>query len=138
MDAKVAQVTLVVTNQSKALEFYIEKVGFEKKTDVAPPGGNRWVTVGPKGQDLEIALWEVGSATDPAQREWTKHWAPARAPPIVLRVGDCRAVHRELSARGVEFPQPPKEYPWGIAATFRDPDGNLFSLSQPPASRPRP
>jgi predicted enzyme related to lactoylglutathione lyase len=24
------------------------------------------------------------------------------------------------------------EYPWGIAATFKDPDGNLFSISQPP------
>ena len=137
MEGRITQFTLVVSNQSKALEFYTESVGFEKKTDVATPGGYRWVTVGPKGQDLELALWEVGSAADPEQKEWSKHWAPGKNPPIVVRVSDCRKVHQELSARGVEFAQPPKDYPWGIAATFRDPDGNLFSLNQPPSSWPK-
>ena len=136
MESRVAQVTLVVSSQKDSLAFYTEKVGFEKKTDVPLPGGHRWVTVGPKGQDLELALWEVGSAVDPAQQEWSKHWTPGRAPPLVLRVADCRKVHAELSSRGVEFPQPPKEYPWGVSATFRDPDGNLFSLSQPPSGGP--
>ena len=133
MEGKITQFTIVVSNQSKALAFYTESVGFEKKTDVTLPGGYRWVTVGPKGQELELALWEVGSATDPEQKAWSKQWAPGKNPPIVVRVNDCREVHRELSSRGVEFPQPPKEYPWGVAATFRDPDGNLFSLSQPPS-----
>ena len=134
MDGRISQVTLVVTNQARSLEFFTEKVGFEKKSDAPLPGGKRWVSVGPKGQDLELALWEIGSAVDPAQRAWSKNWSPGTAPPIVLRVADCQAVYREISARGVEFPQPPKEYPWGWAATFRDPDGNLFSLSQPPSS----
>ena len=134
MDGKISQITLVVTNQAQALEFYTQKVGFEKKTDVPLPDGHRWVTVGPAGQELELALWEVGSATDPAQREWSKRWAPATAPPIVLRVADCRKTFEELLSRGVEFPQPPKDYPWGTAATFKDPDGNLFSVSQPPTS----
>ena len=35
MDAKVTQFTLVVKDQSEALEFYTEKIGFEKKTDFA-------------------------------------------------------------------------------------------------------
>lgn len=135
MEGRITQVTLVVTNQAKALGFYTEKIGFEKKTDFAPPGGYRWVTVGPQGGDLELALWELGSHVDPAQKEWSKQWAPAKAPPIVLRVADCRRVHQELSSRGVEFPQPPKEYPWGIAATFQDPDGNLFSISEPPSPK---
>ncbi len=132
LEGRITQVALVVTNQARALDFFTEKVGFEKKTDVTPPGGYRWVTVGPKGQDLELALWEKGSAADPSQNEWSAQWAPGRAPPIVLRVADCRKVYEELSAKGVAFPQVPKEYPWGTAATFRDPDGNLFSISQPP------
>lgn len=134
MEGKVSQITLVVTNQARSVEFYTGKVGFEKKTDVTPPGGYRWVTVGPQGQELELALWEVGSATDPVQQEWSKNWLPAKSPPIVLRVPDVRKTHKELSSRGVEFPQPPADYPWGTAATFRDPDGNLFSISQPPGS----
>lgn len=131
MEGRVTQITLVVTNQARSLEFYTEKVGFEKKTDFSPPGGYRWVTVGPKGQNLELALWEVGSHVDPAQMEVSKHWAPAKAPPIVVRVEDCRRAFEELSSRGVEFPQPMKEYSWGTSATFRDPDGNLFSINQP-------
>lgn len=133
MDGKISQVTLVVTDRERSLAFFVEKVGFEKKTDFTAPGGVRWVSVGPKGQELELALWQIGSATDAGQRAWSKDWAPARSPPIVVRVEDCRKAFEELSARGVEFPQPAKEYPWGVSATFKDPDGNLFSLNQPPA-----
>lgn len=137
MEAKVQQVTLVVKDQAAALEFYTRKVGFETKTDVTPPGGYRWVTVGPRGQDLEFALFQMGSAVNPEQKRWSQNWAPGRAPPIVLRVADCKATYEELRARGVEFAQPPVAYPWGTAATFADPDGNLFSLNQPPAQQSR-
>lgn len=126
------QVTLVVTNQQRALDFYTEKVGFEKKNDVPLPGGGRWVSVGPRGQDLELALWPVGAQVDPQQRELAKAWAPGKSPPILVRVTDCRKAYDELHARGVPFLRPPTEYPWGVNATFSDPDGNLFSLSQPP------
>ncbi len=138
MDGKIYQVTLVVSDQARSLEFFEQKVGFERKTDARLPGGYRWVSVGPRGQELELALWEVGSATDPAQKEWSKQWAPGRAPPLVLRVADCRKTYEELHSRGVDFPQPPKSYPWGTSATFQDPDGNLFSLNEPPRPPPSP
>ncbi|MCI4336570.1 MAG: VOC family protein [Thermoplasmata archaeon] len=138
MNGKISVITLVVTNQARSLAFFTEKIGWEKKTDVSPPGGSRWVTVGPKGQDLELSLWQAGSATDPSQKEWSKGWAPAKAPPIVMVVKDCRNEHKEMSARGVEFPLPPMEHPWGTVATFKDPDGNLFSMNQPPAAWPKP
>jgi predicted enzyme related to lactoylglutathione lyase len=137
MDGKITVITLVVTNQARSLEFFTEKVGFEKKTDITSPGGYRWVTVSLKGQDLELALFEVGSMTDPSQTEVSKNWVPAKAPPIVLVVPDCRKAHKELSARGVEFPQAPVDHPWGTSATFKDPDGNLFSMNQPPGSWPK-
>jgi predicted enzyme related to lactoylglutathione lyase len=130
MEAKVATMPLVVRNKSRSVEFFTEKVGFEKKRDVVGPGGYRYVTVGPKGQDLEIAIWEVGSLTDPDQKAASAHWAPASTPPVVLAVADCRKIHEELHARGVEFPSPPADHPWGVVATFQDPDGNLFSISQ--------
>jgi predicted enzyme related to lactoylglutathione lyase len=134
MDGKISVVTLVVANQAKALEFYTHAVGFDKKTDINPTGANRWVTVGPNGSDLELSLWEAGSATDPSQREAAKQWAPGHTPPIVITVKDCAGLHREMSARGVHFTMAPKENPWGTTAAFQDPDGNLFSLNQPRAS----
>lgn len=129
MDAKIAQFTLIVKDQAQSLEFYTKKVGFEKKTDFTPPGSYRWVTVGPRGQDIELALWQVGSS-DP--NGWSKDWKPGSAPPIVLRVDDCRKVYNEMKTRGVTFRQELKEYAWGISATFSDPDGNLFSINQLP------
>ncbi|MGA8303717.1 MAG: VOC family protein [Thermoplasmata archaeon] len=130
MDGKISAVSLVVTNQAKSLAFFTEKVGFEKKTDVTGPGGYRYVTVGVKGQELEMALFEAGSAVDPVTKDWSKRWAPGSMPPITNFVGDCRKTHQELSARGVEFLMPPTDHPWGTAATFKDLDGNLFSISQ--------
>ncbi|HEX6674711.1 MAG TPA: VOC family protein [Actinomycetes bacterium] len=47
---------------------------------------------------------------------------------------DLHATHQELSARGVEFPQPPVELPFGWWSIFSDPDGNRFVLA-PAASR---
>jgi catechol 2,3-dioxygenase-like lactoylglutathione lyase family enzyme len=135
MDAKVAQVTLVVQDQTAALEFYTRKVGFEKKTDVTPPGGYRWVTVGPTGESLEFALWARGTPVAPEQQKRAQEWASGKLPPIVLRVSNCRATYEELHGRGVHFFQPPVEQPWGTSATFEDPDGNLFSINQLPGSR---
>jgi len=132
MEGKVTSIALVVSNQQKSVEFYTQKVGFDIKTDVSPKGGSRYVTVGPKGQDLEILLWEIGGATDPSQREVSKSWSPGSSPPIVMRVADCRGAHRELSGKGVKFHQEPFDHPWGTSATFMDPDGNLFSMNQPP------
>lgn len=129
MDAKVSQVTLVVKNQEASLEFYTKKVGFEKKTDYTPPGRSRWVTVGPKGQDIEFALYQMDTPNT-----YSTKWQPGTSPPIVLRVDDCRKVFAELKSRGVPFKQAePEEYAWGISATLSDPDGNLFSINQLPS-----
>lgn len=131
MKGRITQVTLVVTDQDRALDFYTRQVGFEKKTDVDVPGRGRWVSVGPVGQDLELALFPAASRPDP--NEWSRHWKPGANPPMVIRVDDCRATFQELSSRGVRFDQPaPVEYPWGVSATFADPDGNRLSLNQPP------
>ena len=131
MAARIAQFTLVVKNQAEALEFYTKKVGFEKKTDVTPPGSYRWVTLGPKRQHLELALWHVGS---PDPNRWASEWKPGRTPPIVMHVEDCRKTFAEMKSRGVPFKQAePEELPWGVSATFSDPDGNLFSINELPS-----
>ncbi|MDG6901785.1 MAG: VOC family protein [Nitrososphaerota archaeon] len=133
MTMRITQITIVVKDQAASLEFFTSKVGFEKKTDVTPPGSYRWVTVGPKGQDLELALWQSGS---PDPNGWSKDWKPG-GPPMVLWVDDCRKAFAEMKAKGVRFVQEPYEVPWGTSATFADPDGNMFSLHQPPSNTGR-
>lgn len=49
---------------------------------------------------------------------------------FTIRVQDCRASYDVLLARGAEFLTPP--YDWGaeVRCFFRDPDGNLFEISE--------
>ena len=59
MIQKMSHVTLFVNNQDEAKDFYVNKLGFEVRTDHTMDGGFRWLTVGPKTQpDLEIVLME--------------------------------------------------------------------------------
>jgi predicted enzyme related to lactoylglutathione lyase len=130
MIQKLANVVIVVKDQAKALDFYTQVLGFEKRTDLSPPGSPRWLTVAPKGQDIEISLFQEGTPIpDPKA-------SPLKAgsnPQWTLQTDDCRGDFKRLKDQGVKFDQAePGEYPWGVLATFRDPDGNAFALLQPP------
>jgi predicted enzyme related to lactoylglutathione lyase len=126
---KLMLVTIVVKNQSEALKYYTEVLGFEKRADFAPPGNPRWLTVAPKGQDIEMCLWEAGSRLE---RVPPSHQQPGNGTQWNFKVADCRKTFAELKARGVKFQSPqPVEYPYAIAAEFTDPDGNHFSIVQP-------
>jgi len=121
---KIESVSLIVSDKAQALEFFTEKVGFEKKVDVTKYG-YRWLTVGPKGQDLQLELWQVGS---PNSGGSSRDWKPGNAPPVVLLVDDCYKTFADLKAKGVEFVRELEAYPQGVSATFSDPDGNLFTI----------
>ncbi len=128
MNAKITGFTLVVKNQEAAVEFYTQKVGFEKKTDFTGPNGYRYVTVGLKDQDLELSLYPLGW-NDPTGL--STNWRPGNSPPIAMKVDDAKKTFDELKSHGVEFKQAkPDENPWSITATFSDLDGNLFQINQ--------
>ena len=54
---KVVYVALLVSDQDKALDFYTNVIGLEKRGDYPTPDGPRFLTVGVKGQDFELVLW---------------------------------------------------------------------------------
>jgi len=49
---------------------------------------------------------------------------------FIFAVDDINRTHQELSARGVEFQDPPSQQEWGWWATIKDPDGNIIGLHQ--------
>lgn len=134
MITKMSHITIYVTNQQKALEFYTEKLGFEVRTDFTMEGGFRWLTVGLKDQpDLEIILMEPkpGMMFD----EETARQLRSLVEKGVLGSGvfetpDCRKTYEELKKKGVEFKAPPEEKFYGIEAILKDNSGNWFSLTQ--------
>jgi predicted enzyme related to lactoylglutathione lyase len=133
MIQRLSHASLYVLDQDRALAFYTEKLGFDVRADVRM-GSFRWLTVGPKGQpDLEIILMPLSAS--PMLDEATVGTArglleKGALPACVFATADCRKTYEELSARGVEFMQPPTERPYGIEAVFKDDSGNWFSLTQ--------
>ncbi len=50
---------------------------------------------------------------------------------IGLQTADCQKTYEELSAKGVDFVQPPSERPYGVEAVMRDNSGNWLVLVEP-------
>ena len=60
------------------------------------------------------------------------------SPRVLLAAGveDVDATYQELMAKGVRFLRPPNDQPWGLrTAYFADPEGNLWEINQPIASK---
>jgi hypothetical protein len=53
---QVAAIFVPVSNQDRALEFYLDKLGFEKRVDFTYGGIHRWLEVAPPGSTNSIAL----------------------------------------------------------------------------------
>ena len=133
MITNVSLMTLYVTDQDAARDFYVDTLGFEAKTDVSMGEGFRWVTVShPNQPELEITLMLPGPPLDEEMAEVVKRaLAKGQMGGFGLRVDDCRKTFEELSAKGVEFPQPPSERPYGVEAVMRDTSGNWLVLVEP-------
>jgi catechol 2,3-dioxygenase-like lactoylglutathione lyase family enzyme len=120
---KVVYVTVFVKNQDKALDFYTNVLGFEKRADVPKPDAPRFVAVGLKGQELLLVLWPG----TPGQGQPFEGRSTAA---YTFETKDCRKAFEALKSRGVKFDTEVLEYPFGYVAVFQDPDGNHLQLRQ--------
>ncbi len=120
---RLTHVTIVVRDQEEALAWYQDKFGFEIATDDSETiPGQRWLTVRPPGQEIEIILFQ-------AREEYEKAWIGQGAL-WVLETDDCRKTCAELEAKGVKILTPPQERPWAVMATIEDLYGNPFNLME--------
>ena len=135
MIQKLSHVTLYVSDQDAAKDFYVNKLGFDVNTDATMDNGFRWLTVIPKGQkDMEIVLMKL--APNPFCDEESVQLLQKLQKKGVLGAGvfntaDCKKTYDELKAKGVEFKHPPEDRFYGIETVFKDNSGNWFSLKQP-------
>ena len=113
-------VGIFVSDQDRALDFYTNALGFEKRADEPMGDGARWIEVAPAGAQTRLVLY-----TPPGFEDRIGTFSN-----VVFGCDDIRATHEELSGRGVEFTQEPSEQPWGLWAQFKDQDGNEFGLIQ--------
>ena len=132
MITHLGRVTILVRDQEEALQFYTEKLGLEKRSDVTFGPGVRWVTVAPHGQTgIEIVLQQpnAGQHGEAGTRDMLARVGQGTT--WVFMTDDCRRTAAELLSHGVHLLSAPEAQPYGIEATFEDLYGNVFSLLQP-------
>jgi lactoylglutathione lyase len=88
---KVGRVMVPVADQDEGIAFYTGTLGFELVADVPFGEGERWVEVAPPGGGAALALV-------PSRGEY----AVGRMTGIALATADARAVHEDLTAKGVD------------------------------------
>jgi predicted enzyme related to lactoylglutathione lyase len=105
-------------DQEKALKFFTEKLGFQILTD-QPFGNQSWIELGISTAETNLVLF-----TSPGHEQLIGQFQP-----VVFWSDNVETTYKEMTAKGVQFVQPPKTEHWGTSAIFKDPDGNQFLIS---------
>lgn len=120
MDWKLELVQVPVADLDRAKAFYTDKLGFIADIDTRVSEEIRFIQLTPPGSACSIAL-TTGVHT----------MAPGSTEGLQVVVADADAARQELLARGVQVGEV-REFPWGRFLFLTDPDGNGWSVQQPP------
>jgi catechol 2,3-dioxygenase-like lactoylglutathione lyase family enzyme len=117
---KISTVIIAVADQDAMIDFYVDKLGFEKRVDVPFGGQYRWVEVGLPGAETTIALAPPpeGVPTGGTQTG------------IALNAADVDAVHADYRSRGVDVDEQVSRMGDEVPAMFwlRDPEKNVLMV----------
>jgi predicted enzyme related to lactoylglutathione lyase len=126
---KIRWTTVYVNDQEKALRFYTDVLGFQKKADFSQ-GSYRWLTVAspeePEGTELLLE-----STSNAAGKAYQEALYGQRMRAAQFLVTDVQAEHDRLAAKGVKFTMPVTKVTGSIIAVLDDTCGNLIQLFQP-------
>lgn len=127
---RIAIVSLVVRDYDEAIEFFVEKLGFELIEDRPVPEQNkRWVVVAPPGSGAQLLL--ARAATE-SQVSRIGNQTGGRVS-MFLHTDDFQRDFDLYRQRGIEFVRGPRNETYGMVAVFRDLYGNLWDLLEPKA-----
>ena len=119
--------SVLADDQDKALRFYTEVLGFQKKTEV-PLGEHRWLTVGssedPDGVELVLEPDE-----HPTARPFKQALVADGIPFTSFAVADVHAEAERLRSLGVVFTQEPTQVGPITTAVLEDTCGNLIQIT---------
>ena len=120
--------SVFVDDQDKALRFYTEVLGFEKKAEI-PLGEDRWLTVvspeDPDGTELQLAADD-----NPAGKAYQQALFQQGQPAINFYSNDVKGECERIKAHGGELTMPPTDVTGSTIAQLNDTCGNLLQLTQ--------
>jgi predicted enzyme related to lactoylglutathione lyase len=120
--------TLYVDDQAKALQFYTDVLGFQKKADFSQ-GSYRWLTVA-SPEDPEGVELVLESNANPTGKAYQEALHSQGRPAAQFLVSDVQAEHDRLAAKGVKFTMPVTKVTGSIIAVLDDTCGNRIQLTQ--------
>jgi predicted enzyme related to lactoylglutathione lyase len=125
---KIKLTSVFVDDQTKALHFYTEVLGFAKKADFSN-GPYRWLTVAspeePQGTELQLAL-----NNNPAAKTYQQAIFQQSQPAANFFSDDIKGDYERIKARGAVFTMPPSDVTGATIAMLNDTCGNLIQLTQ--------
>ena len=125
---KIKLTSIFVDDQSKALRFYTEVLGFTKKADFSN-GPFRWLTVASPeeldGTELQLAL-----NNNPAAKTYQQAVFQQNQPAANFITDDIKSDYERIISRGAVFTMPPSDVTGATIAVLNDTCGNLIQLTQ--------
>jgi len=125
---KIKLTSVYVDDQDKALRFYTEVLGFDKKADFSN-GPFRWLTVAspeePDSTQLQLAL-----NNNPAAKAYQEAMFQQGQPAAMFYTDDVKGDYERIKALGTEFTMPVTSVPGATIAKLNDTCGNLIQLTQ--------
>ncbi len=125
---KIKVTSIFVDDQTKALHFYTEVLGFTKKNDFSQ-GPYRWLTVAspeePEGTELQLAL-----NNNPAAKTYQQAIFQQSQPAAMFFTDDIKGDYERIKARGAVFTMPPTDVTGSTIAMLNDTCGNLIQITQ--------
>ena len=127
---KIKLESVSIDDYDKALKFYTEVLGFQKKRDIPLGGGARWITVvSPQEPDGTELLLEP-NAEYPAMKALRESLVRDGIPFTAFEVADIQDEYTRLKKLGVEFTMEPTNMGMSTIAIFNDTCGNLIQIYQ--------
>ncbi len=125
--------SIYVLDKDEALDFYVNKMGLEKGSDVKQ-GDYRWLTVRVPGDSAtEISLETPGAPLHDKQTGEVMRGLITKGAMggLVFLTDDIHGLFETLKERGVsDFTQEPTDHFYGTDMGIRDPFGNPIRILQ--------
>lgn len=120
MSLKLELISIPVSDQEKAKEFYMNKLGFELIVDAPFNDGMRWIQLA-TSKDAETSISLVNWLEDKMR--------PGNVQGLILEVENIEKTYSMLIEKGVELGEI-NDTPWGRFSSFVDIDGNGWTIHQ--------
>jgi lactoylglutathione lyase len=124
-----------VSNQSKAVEFYTQKLEFDIKSDIQFGNNLRWIEVAPKESKSTISLVEPNAELLKTDEEINRaRMKIGTDTDIWFYSNDIQSAYNKLKENGVDLTKPERQDWGGTMSVVKDQDGNKFGLISAPPS----